>query len=744
MTLVSASALPNLIGISVAESRCFLSAKQILQLGTLLLRLRPHDAQAVCFLGGSLSDLPAEGDANVVRLGDIIGEAPFLVLAGQHGALALLTAPTTEGYCTHLLSEPDVVDRAALVLAQFSDSAYSLETVCDPESQRAFLAHVIAALFEDVTFKTLDLLALLPKDQRWVTLVKLLLNQPESATCLSLPEVQSFLREGGISRALLGKLAENQQKLEILAATGGAAPEFLAVVGEFDLAPLLTNVIRSRRPGVASPTAKFKPGPDGGSKWANKQALTIIPLLFKGELWGMLLTASDRPISGSARANLNGLGVLLALILNATSEADLVASAFESHPPLRSAMSQPLPVARPNPAKSPQAAPSPAGGTSGQPGQMPKKATWVNRLSQGIYGGAGKASSPAGMDLMPLLEQLHEGVLLTDAQGRLVASTKAAEKMLGLSQDSLGQSLAESGAWFLAPLLTDAVIGEFEGYQEVMLPSGRLVLVTVVGLDQGLWAFIARPEPEAEVDLHDHDLEKASSASAANTGHSSNFIISFSNSIRSPLLALRNLIIKVPAAGALNEQQSGLIGQVVKLNSELTMLINDLLTLGQLRLETTQNSKPLRLDHLVEAAIGTRYAEFGRRGQQVETEIDPNLPRAFGSEEGLGRAVGELLDNAIQYSPPGAHINVSLKFENGEIEVIIADTGVGLTTDELEQVFDPFYRGVSAEQLGVAGRGLGLTIAKTVVEHHGGRIWVASEVGKGSTFTFTLPCEPEI
>lgn len=743
MTLVSAgSALPNLIGISVAESRCVLSAKQILQLGTLLLRLRPHDMQAVCFLGGSLSDLPAEGDTNVVRLGDIIGEAPFLVLAGQHGALALLTAPTTEGYCTHLLSEPDVVDRAALVLAQFSDSAYSLETVCDPESQRAFLAHIIATLFEDGTLKTLDLMALLPKDQRWVTLVKLLLNQPDSTTCLSLPEVQNLLREGGISRALLGKLAENQQKLEIVAATGGAAPESFAVAGEFDLAPLLTNVVRSRRPGVASPAAKFKPGPDGGSKWANKQALTIIPLLFKGDLWGMLLTASDRPISGSVRANLNGLGVLLALILNAPSEPDLFVSAFESSPPPRPSISQPLPVARPNPPKLPQAAPSSAGGAGSPPGQLPKKATWVNRLSLGTYRGAGKASSPAGMDLMPLLEHLHEGVLLTDAQGRLVASTKAAEKMLGLSQDSLGQSLAESGAWFLAPLLTDAVIGEFEGYQEVMLPSGRLVLVTVVGLEQGLWAFIVRPEHEAEVDLH--ESEKVPSPSAANAGHSSNFIISFSNSIRSPLLALRNLIIKVPAAGALNEQQSGLIGQVVKLNSELTMLINDLLTLGQLRLETTQNSKPLRLDHLVEAAIGTRYAEFGRRGQQVETEIDPNLPRAFGSEEGLGRAVGELLDNAIQYSPPGAHINVTLKFENGEIGVVIADTGVGLTADELEQIFDPFYRGLSAEQLGVAGRGLGLTIAKTVVEHHGGRIWATSEVGKGSTFTFTLPCEPEL
>lgn len=72
---------------------------------------------------------------------------------------------------------------------------------------------------------------------------------------------------------------------------------------------------------------------------------------------------------------------------------------------------------------------------------------------------------------------------------------------------------------------------------------------------------------------------------------------------------------------------------------------------------------------------------------------------------------------------------------------MVQDTGVGLEADEQAQIFDPFYRARSAEQLGVSGRGLGLTIAKAVIEQHGGQIWVTSVPGKGSTFAFRLPCE---
>jgi two-component system sensor histidine kinase SenX3 len=167
--------------------------------------------------------------------------------------------------------------------------------------------------------------------------------------------------------------------------------------------------------------------------------------------------------------------------------------------------------------------------------------------------------------------------------------------------------------------------------------------------------------------------------------------------------------------------------------------VNDLLALGQIRLQAGDHRSPLRLDLLLEAAVGTQYAEFGRRGQHVTTDIQAGLPRVFGSEEGLGRAVAALIDNAIKYSPAGAQIRVAARREGGEMFVSIEDTGPGLRPDEIEQVFDPFYRAESTANLGISGRGLGLTITKAVIEQHDGQIWAASTPGKGCTFSFRLP-----
>jgi signal transduction histidine kinase len=218
------------------------------------------------------------------------------------------------------------------------------------------------------------------------------------------------------------------------------------------------------------------------------------------------------------------------------------------------------------------------------------------------------------------------------------------------------------------------------------------------------------------------------------------FLTSFSNGMRAPLRALRDLIAQVPTAGELNEQQTRLIGQVVKLNSEIMLLVNDLFVLGQMRMQSPENKVPLRVDLLIEAAVGTQYAEFGRRGQKVELDIPLGLPQVVGSEEGLWRAVTALLDNAIKYCPTGASIVVRVSHQGREVVVAVEDDGEGLAADDIELVFDPFYRAANAERMGVAGRGLGLTIAKAVIEQHGGRLWCVSTPGQGATFALSLPC----
>ncbi|NTW01081.1 MAG: sensor histidine kinase [Oscillochloris sp.] len=324
-----------------------------------------------------------------------------------------------------------------------------------------------------------------------------------------------------------------------------------------------------------------------------------------------------------------------------------------------------------------------------------------------------------------------------DSRGQVANYTPTLARMLTMGADAHGQPLVASGGACLAPLLAEALMDERADPCEVELPNGATATAQVIGLSQGLWAFILRTNtsiPTTPLPIAESKLNQISESE-----RNENFLTNFSNIIRLPLRELRELITRVPAAGELNEQQSRLIGQVVRLNSELTMLVNDLLALGQIRLQAAEYRTPLRIDLLIEAAVDTQYAEFGRRGQHVTTDIQPGLPRVSGSEEGLGRAVSALIDNAIKYSPAGAQIRVAAYDEGSSILMSITDNGPGLRPEELEQIFDPFYRAESTEHLGISGRGLGLTIAKAVIEQHSGQIWVIGAPGEGCTFSFRLP-----
>jgi signal transduction histidine kinase len=105
----------------------------------------------------------------------------------------------------------------------------------------------------------------------------------------------------------------------------------------------------------------------------------------------------------------------------------------------------------------------------------------------------------------------------------------------------------------------------------------------------------------------------------------------------------------------------------------------------------------------------------------------------------LGQSVSNLVSNAIKYTPEGGHISVDVAMENGQVVIKIEDDGIGISHDDLPHIFDPFYRADSPETEDIVGSGLGLSIVKTIVEKHGGRIWVDSELGEGTTFNVVLP-----
>lgn len=163
------------------------------------------------------------------------------------------------------------------------------------------------------------------------------------------------------------------------------------------------------------------------------------------------------------------------------------------------------------------------------------------------------------------------------------------------------------------------------------------------------------------------------------------------------------------------------------------LLESSIIDAGFLRID----KQPAQMPKLVQEAID----EVARRTDKHRFMVDfpPNFPIVEVDPHRLMQVLHNLLDNAVKYSPKGGLVVVRGEVDEGEVIISVADQGVGIAPEHLNRLFDKFYRVKSALGRHVAGSGLGLPIARTIVESHGGRIWAESESGKGSTFYFSIP-----
>jgi len=189
----------------------------------------------------------------------------------------------------------------------------------------------------------------------------------------------------------------------------------------------------------------------------------------------------------------------------------------------------------------------------------------------------------------------------------------------------------------------------------------------------------------------------------------------------------------------LNEKQEEYSKDIHASGQHLLSLINDILDLskieaGRMELELTDFHLPTALD----SALTLVRERAGRRGITLQMNVDSRLGQIQADERKVRQVVLNLLSNAIKFTPEGGRIEVAAVAKNGLVEVSVSDTGVGIAPEDQEAVFEEF-RQVGTADKKVEGTGLGLALSRKFVELHGGRIWVESEPGRGSTFTFTLP-----
>ncbi len=346
-----------------------------------------------------------------------------------------------------------------------------------------------------------------------------------------------------------------------------------------------------------------------------------------------------------------------------------------------------------------------------------------------------------------ILRTIGEGVVEVDEQGRILAINRAGVEILGQSE---GQLIGKP----LTTLLGDAHRTTLENIlARSMADTGAADTATVRYRDRTLRINLARVAPEDPASglfliLHDitdlaEKIEELSTLNArlqAMDGMRSELLTMVSHDLHTPLTAIKGSLEVLLHEGVGVELGRELLGIAQQNADRLFRMVSDILDLA--RIEAGRFSRPREPFDVVVSLRGTidRLQRMGAdKGITFSLTAPQQVPLVLADGFRMEQVFTNLMGNALKFTPRGGQIRVVVEELEGDILVEVQDTGVGIPAEHLERIFDRFYRVPLPAGAAVDGTGLGLTICKAVVEDHGGRIWVESKVGQGTTFFVTIP-----
>jgi len=237
-------------------------------------------------------------------------------------------------------------------------------------------------------------------------------------------------------------------------------------------------------------------------------------------------------------------------------------------------------------------------------------------------------------------------------------------------------------------------------------------------------------------------LQEAYKALSATQRLQTQYMRKVAHELRSPLGALAtNLrVILEGLTGDVPPKQREMLSRAEKKSTELLKTVNDLLILSRSRSGRLQEQfENVAIEHVAERVIGLLSQRAADKNVTVKSDFPRDLPPVFGDPEGVEQVLTNLVANAIKYTSENGTVTVSAKHVGDEVRLLVSDTGIGIPNDDLPRIFDEFYRTKNARQFEPVGTGLGLAIVASIVEAHGGRIYVTSNLGQGTTFEVCLP-----
>jgi len=212
-----------------------------------------------------------------------------------------------------------------------------------------------------------------------------------------------------------------------------------------------------------------------------------------------------------------------------------------------------------------------------------------------------------------------------------------------------------------------------------------------------------------------------------------------SHDLRNPINAITGFADLVEKFGDLNEQQQKFLKRAQQTTTKLYEMLETLVDLAWVEAGMPLEHRPIQLRDLINSAVDSVSTMARQHKVIIAVSVQNPMPMIVGDPKRLEFAVYSLLHNAILYSHPEQTVAIHGWGDDHEVYCSVADRGIGISDDEIELIFDRMYRSRDLEVQEKPGGGLGLTMAKTIIERHGGDIWATSNLGEGSTFTFVLP-----
>ena len=336
--------------------------------------------------------------------------------------------------------------------------------------------------------------------------------------------------------------------------------------------------------------------------------------------------------------------------------------------------------------------------------------------------------------LETILASMGEGVVVTDPDYRVLLANTAAEILLEFHrQDNIGKDgdlILPVSKVELEKILADGseakpITPIVRKYKDKVLN----ILVSLIRAEPG--------QPFGAVTVL-RDITQQAAIEEMKT----EFISVVSHELRTPLTPIKGYIdlLLEGDAGELTEEQKDYL-EIVETNTDrLVALVNDLLDISRIEAgKIDLELKPMDMAEALQDVISFHQKQIESRGLILHQAIPPDLPWVKADRARITQVLNNLVNNAYKYTPGGGSITVKAVPDGDYLEIVVSDTGVGISKEDLKKLFTKFFRAKNPATKGTSGTGLGLAIAKSIVEKHQGEIWVESEAGKGSSFHFTLP-----